>query len=96
LVDPSAYADGRVHESYRWLRAHNPVGRAEIEGFDPFWVVTKHADILAVSRQNDLFHNGDRPAVITNQAGDKRTREITGGSPHLVYSLVLMDPPGSS
>ena len=26
---------------------------AEAEGFDPFWVVTRHADILAVSRQNE-------------------------------------------
>jgi cytochrome P450 len=93
LVDPSAYADGRVHETWRWLRAHNPLGLAEVDGFDPFWVVTKHADILAVSRQNDLFHNGDRPTVITNQSGERRTREITGGSPHLVYSLVQMDPP---
>ena len=93
LVDPAAYADGRVHESYRWLRTNNPLGRAEIDGFDPFWVVTKHADILAVSRQNDLFHNGDRPTVVTNQIGERRTREITGGSPHLVYSLVQMDPP---
>ncbi len=93
LVDASAYADGRVHETYRWLRAHNPLGLAEIEGYDPFWVVTKHADILAVSRQNDLFHNGDRTTVIANKAGDRRTREITGGSPHLVYSLVQMDPP---
>jgi hypothetical protein len=93
LVDSSAYADGRVHESHRWLRANNPLGRAELEGFDPFWVVTKHADILSVSRQNDLFHNGDRPTVVTNRLGEKRTREITGGSPHLVYSLVQMDPP---
>lgn len=93
LVDPAAYADGRVHETYRWLRANNPLGLAKIEGFDPFWAVTKHADILFVSRNNDLFHNGDRPTVITNQVGDARTREITGGSPHLVYSLVQMDPP---
>lgn len=93
LVDPAAYADGRAHETWRWLRANNPLGIAEVDGFDPFWAVTKHADILAVSRQNDLFHNGDRPTVITNRAGDRRTREITGGSPHLVYSLVQMDPP---
>ena len=93
LIDPAAYADGRVHETYRWLRANNPLGLAEIEGFDPFWAVTKHADILFVSRNNDLFHNGDRATVITNQAGDRRSREITGGSPHLVYSLVQMDPP---
>ncbi len=93
LVDPRAYADERLHRSYAWLRANNPLGRAEVEGFDPFWVVTKHADILEVSRQNDLFHNGDRATTLTNQSADAKVREITGGSPHLVRSLVQMDPP---
>jgi cytochrome P450 len=93
LVDPSAYANDRIHETYRWLRANNPLGIAEIEGFDRFWVVTRHADILAISRQNALFHNGDRPTTLTTQADAARTREITGGSPHLVRSLVQMDEP---
>ena len=93
LVDPRAYADARLHESYDWLRANNPLGRAEVEGFAPFWVVTKHADILEVSRQNDLFHNGDLPTTLTTLAADAQVRQITGGSPHLVRSLVQMDPP---
>jgi len=59
LVDPVAYADHRIHDSYRWLRANNPLGIARPEGFDPFWVVTKHAHIQAISRQNELFHNAD-------------------------------------
>ena len=32
LVDPTAYADGRIHDTYAWLRANNPFGRAEVEG----------------------------------------------------------------
>ena len=43
LVDPAAYADHRIHDSYRWLRANNPLGIARPEKFDPFWVVTRHA-----------------------------------------------------
>jgi cytochrome P450 len=93
LVDPKAYADGTIHESYKWLRANNPLGRAEVEGYDPFWVVTKHADILEISRQNALFHNGDRQTTLTNKAGDAQVRKMTGGSPHLVRSLVQMDAP---
>ena len=96
LVDPSAYATDRIHDTYRWLRANNPLGIAEIDGFDRFWVVTRHADILAISRQNALFHNGDRPTTLTTQADAARTREITGGSPHLVRSLVQMDEPDHS
>ena len=58
LVNPAAYADHRIHDSYRWLRANNPLGIARPEKFDPFWVVTKHTHIQAVSRQNELFHIG--------------------------------------
>ncbi|WP_143201510.1 cytochrome P450 [Bradyrhizobium sp. NAS96.2] len=92
LVDPVAYADDRIHDSYRWLRANNPLGIARPEKFDPFWVVTKHAHIQAISRQNDLFHNADRPTTLTNQALEERVRKITGG-PNLVRSLVQMDAP---
>ncbi|NEU98421.1 cytochrome P450 [Bradyrhizobium uaiense] len=92
LVDPVAYADDRIHDSYRWLRANNPLGIARPDKFDPFWVVTKHAHIQAISRQNDLFHNADRPTTLTNQALEERVRRITGG-PNLVRSLVQMDAP---
>ena len=93
LVDPHAYADDRIHKAYAWLRANNPLGVATVEGVDPFWVVTKHADILEVSRQNALFHNGDRATTLTSQAADAKVRQMTGGSPHLVRSLVQMDAP---
>jgi cytochrome P450 len=92
LVNPAAYADHRLHEAYRWLRANNPLGIARPEGFDPFWVVTKHAHIQAVSRQNDLFHNADRPTTLVQKAVEERTRRITG-TPNLVRSLVQMDAP---
>ena len=90
---PAAYADGRIHEAYRWLRANEPMGVAQIEGVDPFWVVTRHEDILEISRQNDLFHNGDRSPTIIGQAADKKVREMMGGSPHLLRTLIHMDAP---
>lgn len=93
LVDPSAYADGRIFDTYAWLRANNPLGVARPEGYDPFWVVTRHADILEISRQNALFHSGDRSTTIVSAGADARIREMTGGSPHLVRSLVQMDAP---
>src|SRR3954449_2838067 len=85
LVDPAAYADRRIHDSYRWLRANNPLGVARLEQFDPFWVVTKHAHIQSISRQNELFHNADRPTTLTTRAIEERTRRITG-TPNLVRS----------
>jgi cytochrome P450 len=93
IVDPKAYADGRIYESYAWLRANDPLGVAQPAGYDPFWVVTRHADILEISRQNDLFHSGDRATTIINKAAGDHVRKLTGGSPHLVRSLVQMDAP---
>ena len=93
LGTPAAYADGTIHETYRWLRRNEPFGVAEMEGVDPFWVATKHADILEISRQNDLFHNGDRSPTLTSQAVDRKVREMMGGSPHLLRTLIHMDAP---
>jgi cytochrome P450 len=94
VVNPRAYAeDAPVHEAFRWLRANNPLGVAELDGCRPFWLVTKHADILEVSRQNALFHNGDVSTTFTTIATDEKVRAMTGGSPHLVRSLVQMDAP---
>ena len=94
ILSPLAYAeDTPVHEAFRWLRANEPLGRAEVDGCFPFWVVAKHADILEVSRQNALFHSGDRATTFTTIDGDRKVREMTGGSPHLIRSLVQMDAP---
>ena len=94
IVDPKAYADGdRIDEAFKALRRDSPLDVAQPAGFDPFWVVTRHADIQTVERQNDLFHNGDRASTLTTIEADRKVREMTGGSPHLVRSLVQMDNP---
>ena len=92
LVTAASYAGNDLFDAYRWLRANNPLGVAEVEGFDPFWVVTKHADILEISRNNALFPSAVRATTLTTKAGDARAHAITG-TPHLVRSLVQMDEP---
>ena len=94
LVDPKAYADmQKVHAAFSWARAKNPLGRAVVEGWDPFWAVTKHADVMYIGRNNDLFHNADRATVLMDQATLDQIRSITGGDPNLVRSLVQLDDP---
>jgi len=92
LVSPHAYATDALYDAYRWMRANNPLGVAWAEGFDPFWVVTKHADILEISRNNALYPSAVRGTTLASQAGEARARAITG-TPHLVRSLVQMDEP---
>ncbi|MEQ9520279.1 MAG: cytochrome P450 [Parvibaculum sp.] len=94
IISPKAYAAGTpIDDAFRELRKSTPLGIAEPEGYDPFWVVTKFDDIQFVERNNELFHNGDRSAVLTTVSADKMVREMMGGSPHLVRSLVQMDNP---
>jgi hypothetical protein len=94
IVDPKAYADGkRVDEAFKWLRREAPLAVVEPDGFRPFWAVTRLADIQDVERRNDTFHNGDTFTTLTNLAGAEAVLKMTGGSPHLVRSLVQMDNP---
>ena len=94
IVDPRAYAAEKpIDEAFKFLRKEMPLEQAQPEGFAPFWAVTKQADILAVEKQNDLFHNGDLATTLVNIDVDQKVRQLMGGSPHLVRSLVQMDNP---
>ena len=92
IFTPKSYADDApIHEAFAWIRANAPLAKAEVEGVYPFWIVSRHADILEISRQNELFHSGDMPTTFTSIEGDQLVRKLTGGSPHLLRTLVQMD-----
>jgi cytochrome P450 len=76
-----------------WLRTNMPVGLAHVDGYDPVWLVSKHADIQSVAADNGLFHNGDINPLLHNQADDEFARSITGGSTRTLDSFSYMDPP---
>jgi cytochrome P450 len=64
LTDPAAYTnEGRLHEALTLLRLQAPVHRVEADGYDPFWAVTRHADVMEVERDNALFINAPRPLL---------------------------------
>lgn len=93
VVDPQAHAETTgLLDTFAQLRRGDPVARLEIDGFDPFWAVTAHVDIMAVGRDKALFHNGDRPTIVTDRRAAARVRELVGG-PHLVRTIVHMDDP---
>lgn len=94
VVSPKSYADQAfVDGAFARMRADYPLAKTNLDEFSPFWVVTKHADILEISRQNDLFLNGDLASTLTTKAADAIVRGQTGGSPHLIRTLVQMDAP---
>jgi len=92
LVDPKAYAAGApLDDAFTTLRHEMPFEIAQPEGFDPFWVVTKQADVMAVEVQGKLFHNSPRPTVLSARDGEAFVRNLTGGEANLIRSLVSVD-----
>jgi cytochrome P450 len=93
VVSPRAHAErDALFSGLRWLRANNPVGLVEIDGYDPFWLLTRHQDVYEVSRQNSRFQNADRPITVVGRAGEAAMWAKTG-KPHLVRTLLNMDEP---
>jgi cytochrome P450 len=94
VLDPKAHADTpRLNNAYAWLRKNDPLALAEVPGFDPFRIVTKHADILEISRDNTLFPYGDFPSTLAPAHAVERGREARAAGRPLLYTLVQMDEP---
>jgi len=93
LTDPKAYGEWNgLHDKFAWARANAPLAVAEVPDYDPFWAVTRHADIMEVSRNNKIFASGVRQTTLTMKAIDALVRtQIPDG--HLIKSLVQMDAP---
>lgn len=57
--------NGYPHAEWTWLRQHAPVFWYDRPDVDPFWAVTKHADIIEIGKQPAVFQNAPRVAVFT-------------------------------
>lgn len=94
VVAHKSYTDDEViYPALRWLRENVPLGKASVEGYDPFWLVTKYADVLAISRNAAVFMNGDNNLVLNTQAGDAYLRQANNGKLRSMNSLAFMDRP---
>ena len=92
LADPAAYADeSRLYTALAHLRQNAPVSWVDVEGYRPFWAITKHADIMDIERQNDLFTNYPRPLLAITEADDALLRDLDAGTG--LRTLIHMDDP---
>ena len=83
LVDPEHFARyGYPHELWRRLRTEDPVARMEPPGYEPFWAITKHADILEISKQ---------PLRFSSAQGITLRR--SGAAVMASEMVVMLDPP---
>lgn len=59
VADPRSYADwDNLHMSLARIRREHPFARAELDGYNPFWVASKYEDIQTVARKNNVFLSG--------------------------------------
>lgn len=92
VISPKSYTDDAlIYGTFRWLRENMPLAKAHVPGFDPIWIVTKHADIREAERNAKLFRNADFNPVLNDRASDEFTRSINGGSTKIISSLTYMD-----
>jgi cytochrome P450 len=85
FTDPAAYADPqRWHAVARQIRETSPIHRVEVDGFPPFWAITKHADVMEIERNPEIFTNSPVPALTPAD-------RIPGMADTPVKTLVQMD-----
>ncbi|MGV0580419.1 cytochrome P450 [Mycolicibacterium elephantis] len=87
FATPTAYTDeAKLHEALTRLRSEAPVSWVDVPNYRPFWAITKHADIMDIERDNELFTNSPRPVLVTAE-GDEQQAAIG------VRTLIHMDDP---
>jgi cytochrome P450 len=92
LADPTAYADDdRLHSALTRLRTDNPVAWVDSPPYRPFWAITKHEDIMAIERANDLFLSEPRPLLATAETDDVLKAQQDAGMG--IRTLIHMDDP---
>jgi cytochrome P450 len=93
LIDPHTYArSGYPHETWTRLRRESPVHWCEPAAVMPFWAVTRHAEICAISKRPDLFISAKGILPATREAAERMARGEKGPF-DLMRTIITMDPP---
>jgi len=93
-----------VSRGYPWkewdlLRKEAPVFWYEREGIDPFHAVTRHEDVLTISKNSDVFVNSRRLRLQDRSDDERQRRSIAsrvasrGWDPNEPSDFILMDDP---
>jgi cytochrome P450 len=85
LYDPDGYVAAPPHEVFAELRRTQPVYFQEMPTEPGYWAVLKHADVVHVAREPNLFSASDGGVVLENLAPSQL--EV------MRNMLLAMDPP---
>ncbi len=85
IISPDLYQQkGYPHEEWALLRREAPIFWYDRTAGEPFWAVTRHADIITLSKQPRRLLNEPRLAVFPEEEGPR---------PEEGQHLLTMDPP---
>ena len=88
IVNPDLYVErGYPHQEWTLLRREAPVFWYERQNGIPFWAVTKHEDIVTVSRQPELFRSNQILFITAEEPGAPLPDEV------ILRQLLNMNPP---
>ncbi len=103
IIGPDTYAEnGYPHAAWELLRREAPIFHWDRGVQNPFYAVTRHEDVVRISKQPKLFRNGPRLAVLIGgdpeQTGGLPAEAagegaVPAGQPRLIRQLLNMDPP---
>jgi cholest-4-en-3-one 26-monooxygenase len=83
LVDPERFArNGYPHQVWATLRSERPVAFLEPPGYVPFYAITKHADIMEIAAQPELF-SSEQGLILGRPSAPAQPMEM----------IVTLDPP---
>jgi len=84
LLDPDVFRTGRHHELFKALRAEDPIHWTEEQDGPGFWSITRHADLITVNREAQLFSSAEQGISIP---------DITPEGEMVREMMLYMDPP---
>ncbi len=84
LLDPDAFKAGRHHEMFECCAATTPCTSTPSPDGDGFWCITRHADLITVNRDYEVFSSAEHGILIPD----------LGPEGDMVREMMLyMDPP---
>ncbi len=92
MLDPVVMGhDASMYSLFHYLREHDPVSYVEHPDFEPFWAVTRHQDIKAISQNNAAFLNNPRTVLVQREFEQALLAQF--GTRNGLETLIHMDNP---
>jgi cytochrome P450 len=92
LILPKNYGvAGQPHAAWTEMRKHAPVFRVESDDFKPFYAITRHADIMAISNKPHIFSNAEGPMLMNHEQLKRQAEDPQSFGQ--MKTIIEMDPP---